>query len=1584
MVPSCPQRTTHLNIPDKELAFCIIAGDVWSEKVYVEYFSKAQCPIFVVTGLRVTNSSQKSSQKLFQWSPSAWTVFFCLTKLACKHVKIELAEGCNSDVEVYFHVYYRNDAKGAVVNEICERTIREEYTNLRQDIYNCSIEELMAQDKKLLHEHFQKKGDHRVIIYGFGSEYSNLLNSIGGLKKENGMVINVYGDINALPEKIEDDQRIRTDYLVSTFVEEHIRTSPQYMALYYSELIRFCAKVLDKSLSGSNKESLEKKYDGKVGCFFRDKLNEVRFHYSDKYGSIYFANDGGFCAPLYLLSNGKQCSVLPEIQMFSESSTDELAQQLSKIDGYIQNFSPISMDLNLKISECDSDNTIGTQSLKGLLNKLHAEIFSSYFGATETLFISRLPNTVRDFFSTGIDIKGTQIVDPILEFLDVNGIANAIQINLREQDIEDNGVLRLYVKYGENAIKPYYYWSKGNENADSVVFAHTIELAGSSTMWEPVEAGNSWCMLLQSLKGLSDKGNSYIYLIPESNVSKKCSFVMLCTSRKLSLFDIQMGQNLVARIFSRIQIAIRENGLMLANTKSAIGSIMSRNGSHNIGSHVLAALSHNVGTMPDDRVLYQYIQHRMDYIATATTEFPFWRQPTMLVSNIIREFLRQKHLLDYISSSEGLHAYNFQGHFAANEQENSIRIHVRRVEQRKGWETNGCIDCGVIVDFVVYPGVHGEENVAKKVDFEKDLAIDVPGGTVGNHAFFTIIENVLRNAAKHEWAVAVKYWKKLQEEKEGIERLLSSISDSKCSEAAECWKLLGDSKGIEDIEGLLRNKSEVEKIVRDLEERLKTTSEKLPVCKPTNLDLYVDFADNPGQGVVECRVWTNIAVTSREYQSANLASLKKVLEEKIGASFIDDATGRLRKENWGIAEMRISAGYLQGRDISDIGGLTSRKKALEIIRPVIVNAGCGVNCLGYRFDVYKPRELLVVIKDSRSFKDEGVLAAANTKAMQYGIAFKRESEVLSAKSNPYSYILFEELNLNDPAKAKKYKGAKLPYRVLGWRVQHACDDKDDGKVSIPKRLHEAAHYNGTIFNKDGGNDLEENLRKICDLNNDGSEICYALLEEVYRFWLDKIRRNKRDGSCRKLVLDLGLKGDKSGARKSLVSDCDLLKFVFAHTFGAAVRSFLATKNESEVTEECAALLLAIISMPNRQLASAKELAAKYSGKSVSEVSPEDEHELLSNEFAIVYNQIGIWSEELLKDGHEVVLAAEGVPPNWWVTFENRGWIVTIDEWDVFSKDKDNDSAIDKLIEYILTVILKQAEAFLRKYEEEIATLPKGFSVESNGTSFSWEWDAGRQEIDFTCDQATRNAHVNEDFCYFRHGEKAFPTLIDSYYEALSGAQCSFNALVPFQNAVSIVDVAERRANGEEIHDRLYLQNKNIVVRFMTRLVENSTLKMLIIDERVKKFMDDHSNVRNNIGGLGIVVRDHNDNAVRDMFSEDEGKNFLDINFSDDVSADAKTKVCLKTFDIIVIHQGIIDKLLKNHESKESVGAWLEKMESFQRYVVITTGRGSPANIPDEARVLPYSVIESSILQRFPEKMILVDTIMNLLPSVKEN
>jgi hypothetical protein len=147
---------------------------------------------------------------------------------------------------------------------------------------------------------------------------------------------------------------------------------------------------------------------------------------------------------------------------------------------------------------------------------------------------------------------------------------------------------------------------------------------------------------------------------------------------------------------------------------------------------------------------------------------------------------------------------------------------------------------------------------------------------------------------------------------------------------------------------------------------------------------------------------------------------------------------------------------------------------------------------------------------------------------------------------------------------------------------------------------------------------------------------------------------------------------------------------------------------------------------------------------------------------------------------------------------------------------------------------------------------------------------------------------------------------------------------------------------------------------------------LIVDERVAKFVRDHSEVGDILGGLRIAVADDTNINVMRMFSSEQIDGALKF-----------SNVELKEFEIVVIHQGIIDKLLHGHEDKCKVKDWLDKLVEKLHYVVITTGRGSPSNIPDTARVLPYSVIENSLLQRFPEKMLLVDAIMNILPVRKE-
>lgn len=175
-------------------------------------------------------------------------------------------------------------------------------------------------------------------------------------------------------------------------------------------------------------------------------------------------------------------------------------------------------------------------------------------------------------------------------------------------------------------------------------------------------------------------------------------------------------------------------------TKAAISAIMSRNGSHNIGSHVLSAVGHKVNDPVDMQVLIRYIQQRWDFLAQVTSVFPKWTMPVKLISQIMRGFFEQRLLINNIVLSEGLSGqevfktYNFR---------NKLQISLWYNSEIMGEvNPNGA--------WPIWEFKNGKETDYSKV-YEKDISLSIPGGITGVHAFYTILENFIRNSAKHSY-----------------------------------------------------------------------------------------------------------------------------------------------------------------------------------------------------------------------------------------------------------------------------------------------------------------------------------------------------------------------------------------------------------------------------------------------------------------------------------------------------------------------------------------------------------------------------------------------------------------------------------------------------------------------------------------------------------------------------------------------------------------------------------------------------------------------------------------------------------------
>ncbi|MEW6419329.1 MAG: hypothetical protein AB1480_14655 [Nitrospirota bacterium] len=136
--------------------------------------------------------------------------------------------------------------------------------------------------------------------------------------------------------------------------------------------------------------------------------------------------------------------------------------------------------------------------------------------------------------------------------------------------------------------------------------------------------------------------------------------------------------------------------------KDAVVAIMGRNMSHNIGSHVLA----NVTQLENDsfnaekaKKLFKFLQQRMDFIAQVSTTTPTWTFDIKL-KEIIDGLNSQIYLKDFIADFRGLKSDDI-------------------------------------------------EIIFENEETDKEKAIAIPIGGIGCHALFSIIENIIRNAARH-------------------------------------------------------------------------------------------------------------------------------------------------------------------------------------------------------------------------------------------------------------------------------------------------------------------------------------------------------------------------------------------------------------------------------------------------------------------------------------------------------------------------------------------------------------------------------------------------------------------------------------------------------------------------------------------------------------------------------------------------------------------------------------------------------------------------------------------------------------------
>ncbi len=1292
-------------------------------------------------------------------------------------------------------------------------------------------------------------------------------------------------------------------------------------------------------------------------------------------------------------------------------------------------------------------------------------------------------------------------------------------------------------------------------------------------------------------KEMADGAMGYIFMpsIFESDASGSARIAMIVTFIGKVTFSIMRRLSSIVRSWGlAVERQLLAWQIRESATRSAIGSIMSRNGSHNIGSHVLSALSHNVGTMPDDRVLYQYIQHRMDYIATATTDFPKWTTPTMFVSGLMKNFYAQKHLLDYISRSEGLRAYKFQERnlddVARMNQHGTIRIFLRKFfrlnELKEGVELPDTRQLAYDINDEPWSIYHffGEKakmfrrifSTDKRVQYEmselggatkfleyderfspdwkQDVRIAIPGGIVGQHAFYTIIENVIRNAAKHGW-VAEQNLKEKDLEiyidfGESGNKVIFTIGDNVSdvfSSTKSFWEAFFkhfEMYGVDDWKKFIAKLS----IENEIKEQAKTSNTWKRIVNVLYPERAADVVGKKSKGEVSSdndKKLSNLIIRLfvEPLDSADAEKLEHYLSEDVkgddGTTFVlpiiyqiqdwllrnDDelawenfkgylvgvvkkdedgkedenelgrrlilplhhdqhrklaqsfirTDGTLRPENWGLAEMKISAGYLMCRDTSEIGGLT--EKGNNILVPVAMpgicrNADNPHNCmacsmrdkrdcyatdsdcplrthrfhLGYRFRIERPRDILIVL-DKNGF--DKITESVQEKFIENGICF--------------AYGQVTELQKGVKKLSIYYGKDRKELKVFNYRYvvfKNKFDETDEFYHGFGfRRISLEGELTWSLANE-AKERLQKYINDIQGRNVVSDEIVQELRKAILSAWIQDLRAKSGLDESATVKLTLNVNGNENGRERGLVTTKDLLQTMFVECYHTALISFVKTPPESIGLSDTACHLIMLLSLikvlPDAMVKPQENYGhgADYGAKEYIRAQLIDYCDklksglLLSVQFVDALKSIERYVKDEDGKGDAIITRdIEAIDKNFEKAIARRLFRAKLDDDEIVRKrceelvkflrkiDKeeldhlldafhgaslkyycaeehnfyksgrhsleDNLRAVvkacsvpeeyefDALVESLNSMFLA-SDVYLRKYEERIATLPEAYkhdgSEKKRKEDISSEAVTIPQIVDdlllpknrATSDKIDGECRIIK---YSRHDRSKPVNAI--YTEALSGSQSYLNAL---SRLVS--------ATGNK-PDELYARYAGVA-----RLLENAFLRILIIDERVMNFVNDRSSdeMIKTFINMGIWVADirkpqsaKDRIAVKDTLYNLEYKD-SDLNEKKQLKEPAITMSGKdRQFDVLIIHQGIIDKWWAKHDHVK-VKAVLNSIRKDCQipWVVVTTGRGRPENIPDDEKVLPFSVIESALFRRYPEKLILVNTIMNLLPYGKRD
>lgn len=471
--------------------------------------------------------------------------------------------------------------------------------------------------------------------------------------------------------------------------------------------------------------------------------------------------------------------------------------------------------------------------------------------------------------------------------------------------------------------------------------------------------------------------------------------------------------------------------------KSAKAAIMSRNMSHNIGSHVMSYLKQHLGSVKDivaDGILsdlinsenelakklenttenttlpflmglghfISYLQERQDFIATIATDYiPYFGNVNFkdsIYDNLNPDKRAERHterlngktdniLLGNIARSEGLGRTNQSTSKKSGNLSDIVLIF--RDSDGNIFDGNPVVN----KDNDILPG---REGAYKALEAMRKLELSLPGGVIGRQAVFSVIENIVRNAAKHgKWRD--KGQLELTFEFFDKDSVPAELAKLKQKEAPFIKKMKLE------IPFDNKEKEEYNEIKKQLEpwtlDATPITTSYGWVGRNKHLSLMEVFwhfyiRSEYSDDLYFLTITDNVPISE--------SSVKK-LREALIEDYIDEES-RMKEGNKGIKEIRISSAWLRGaKNEEDYynsgvdleGGQQTKKKA------PLVYVRQHNGCLQYIICLQKPRKLAIVTNETIS--KEAIKALKKNNGRYYS-----PSDYKNERNKSFDFILYDD------------------------------------------------------------------------------------------------------------------------------------------------------------------------------------------------------------------------------------------------------------------------------------------------------------------------------------------------------------------------------------------------------------------------------------------------------------------------------------------------------------------------------------------------------------------------------------------------